>query len=154
MQTRAQAEDVLFGDEVFGNDTLPADQSDAIGDQRSGDRAQRDPNDPPNVVVSGWQVYDNKGLVVEKYEPFFDAGWDYLSLAELNASVTKDSGNLFGQRVMQFYDPRGQVIRTVNPDGRSNVLSTVCPGPCRSEYVHTDAVGSLHLRRERSGAAE
>ncbi len=29
------------------------------------------------VVVSGWQMYDNKGRVVEKYEPFFDQGWDF-----------------------------------------------------------------------------
>ncbi len=32
--------------------------------------------DPLNVVVSGWQVYDNKGRVVEQYEPFFSQGLD------------------------------------------------------------------------------
>ena len=39
--------------------------------------AHEQPADPPNVIVSGWQVYDNKGRVVEKYEPFFSQGWDY-----------------------------------------------------------------------------
>ena len=29
-----------------------------------------------NVIVSGAQVYDNKGRVVEKYEPYFSAGWE------------------------------------------------------------------------------
>lgn len=117
LQTRAQAEAVLFGNEVFGNDTLPADQNDAAGTRAQVIGRRRDPNDPPNVVVSGWQIYDNKGQVVEKYEPFFDTGWDYLSLEE--AERQRDDGirDLFGQRVMQFYDPRGQVIRTVNPDG-------------------------------------
>lgn len=55
--------------------------------------------------------------MVEKYEPFFDAGWDYLSLEEAERQRDEGIRSLFGQRVMQFYDPRGQVIRTVNPDG-------------------------------------
>lgn len=116
-QTRAQAEDVLFGNEVFGSDTLPADQNDTAGTHAPVIGRRRDPNDLPNVVVSGWQIYDNKGQVVEKYEPFFDTGWDYRSLDEAERQRDEGIRNLFGQRVMQFYDPRGQVIRTVNPDG-------------------------------------
>lgn len=65
------------------------------------------------VVVSGWQTYDNKGRVVEKYEPFFASGWDYLSREEAEA----DTPDLFGQKATMYYDPRGQVVRTVNPDG-------------------------------------
>src|SRR5262249_11504013 len=67
----------------------------------------RNANDPPNVVVNGWQVYDNKGRVVQKCEPFFDRGWDF--------SLPQDSQ--LGKKVTMFYDPRGQVIRTLNPDG-------------------------------------
>ena len=37
----------------------------------------RPPGAPDNVIVSGWQVYDNKGRVVEKYEPFFATGYDF-----------------------------------------------------------------------------
>ncbi len=48
----------------------PSPTGDAVGRRRA-------PGDPPNVIVSGWQVYDNKGRVVEKYEPFFSVGWDY-----------------------------------------------------------------------------
>ncbi len=77
LQTRTQAEDIIFGEEpedrIFGSSSLPASQSsndDAIGIERDG-------GDPLNVVVSGWQVYNNKGKVVEKYEPFFASGFDY-----------------------------------------------------------------------------
>ncbi len=117
LQTRAQAEDELFGNAVFGNDTLTADQSDISGTRALLTGRRRNPDEPPNVAVSGWQIYDNKGQVVQKYEPFFDSGWDYLSLEEAERQRTDRVRNLFGQRVMQFYDPRGQVIRTVNPDG-------------------------------------
>jgi RHS repeat-associated protein len=104
LQTRTQAEDITFGDPVFGDSGLPADQSlragDAVGRQRAA-------NDPLRVIVSGWQTYDNKGQVVEKYEPFFSTGFDYAPPA----------GAQFGQKATMFYDPRGQVIGAVNPDG-------------------------------------
>jgi RHS repeat-associated protein len=106
LQTRSQAEDTLFGDPVFGDRVLPADQSDQAGTSAAVIGRQRGPSDPSNVVVSGWQLYDNKGRVVEKYEPFFSQGFDYA------APVDRQ----FGQRVQIFYDPRGQVIRSVNPD--------------------------------------
>jgi RHS repeat-associated protein len=104
VQTRTQAEDVLFGDLYFGSGVLSADQSVASGDTISRRRA---PGEPLNVIVSGWQVYDNKGLVVEKFEPFFSAGWDYVPPSDAQ----------MGQKVTMFYDPRGQLIRTVSPDG-------------------------------------
>jgi RHS repeat-associated protein len=117
LQTRAQAEDILFGTEAFGNDTLPADLSDATGTRAVVFGRRHTMDDPLNIIVSGWQIYDNKGQVVEKYEPFFDTGWDYLSLEEARQQRDEGSRNLFGQRVMQFFDPRGQVIRTLSPDG-------------------------------------
>jgi RHS repeat-associated protein len=104
LQTRTQAEDITFGGATFGDIALPADQSappgDAVGRRRSD-------ADPPRVLVSGWQTYDNKGRVVEKYEPFFSFGWD----------VSPPSDSELGQKAQLFYDPRGQVIRAVNPDG-------------------------------------
>jgi RHS repeat-associated protein len=104
LQTRTQAEDVLFGDPNFGGGVLSADQSIATGDAGGRRRAA---SDPLNVIVSGWQVYDNKGRVVEKYEPFFAVGRDYAAPGAAQ----------FGQKATMFYDPRGQVIRTLNPDG-------------------------------------
>lgn len=102
-QTLTQAEDVLFGDQAFGRGVLPMDQSiptgDTVGTLRNNVEFE------PNVIVSGWQVYDNKGRVVEKYEPFFAAGWSY------------NANGPTGQKVTMFYDPRGQVIKTLNPDG-------------------------------------
>jgi RHS repeat-associated protein len=122
LQTRAQAEDVLLGDEILGNDVLPADQTDVTATAALIQGRSRSETDPPNVVVSGWQTYDNKGNVVQKYEPFFDVGWDYLSLTEAEALREDGVRNLFGQRLQQFYDPRGQLIRTLNPDGSAQRL--------------------------------
>lgn len=99
LQTRTQAEDIVFGDATFGNQVLPVDQTQPGGDAVGQTIANR-------VVVSGWQTYDNKGRVVEKYEPFFSEGWNYAQ------PIDKQ----FGQKATMFYDPRGQVIRTVNPD--------------------------------------
>jgi RHS repeat-associated protein len=118
LQTRTQGEDIRFGDEHFGGgeSVLPVKQSDGAG----GDVAGRRNTDPqnPNVVVSGWQFYDNKGQVVEKYEPFFSEGWDYVQPAE----------SKLGQKVVMFYDPRGRVIRTLNPDGSEQRVILGVPG--------------------------
>jgi RHS repeat-associated protein len=113
LQTRTQAEDVIFGP-PFGDPGLALDQSqpghDAVGQQpRAGE---------PFVVISGWQLYDNKGQVVEKYEPFFATGWDY-------AQATEDQ---LGQKAKLYYDPRGHVIRTVNPDGSEQRVIYGVPG--------------------------
>ncbi|MFI7598296.1 SpvB/TcaC N-terminal domain-containing protein [Actinoplanes sp. NPDC049681] len=59
------------------------------------------------VVVSGWQVFDNKGQVVERYEPFFDAGWLF--------QPEEDARR--GRVVSTFRDPRGRIDRILNPDG-------------------------------------
>ena len=104
LQTRAQAEDTLFGDPHFGGQVIPADQTAPVGETIGRTRTGADPD---NVVVSGWQIYDNKGRVVQKYEPFYATGYDYAAPA--NAQL--------GQNAVMFYDPRGQLIRTLNPDG-------------------------------------
>ncbi len=77
LQTRTQAEDLLFGVDfangaVLGDGGLPADQTasnaPAIG-------VMRDANAPLNVVVSGAKRYNNKGKVVEQWEPYFGSGF-------------------------------------------------------------------------------
>ncbi|HEY9796413.1 MAG TPA: SpvB/TcaC N-terminal domain-containing protein [Leptolyngbyaceae cyanobacterium] len=105
LQTRTQAEEEVFGEFPFGGDVgLPMDQSAAIADAVGQVVASEA---SPTVVVSGWQIYDNKGRVVEKYEPFYSTGWEYAQPLEEE----------MGQKATMFYDPRGQVIRTLNPDG-------------------------------------
>lgn len=103
LQTRALAEDIIFGDATFGSSGLPADpgtaNAPAVG-------IQRGPNTPVNVRVSGWTVYDNKGRPVEQYEPFFSTSFSYQPVQEAQK----------GQKARMFYDPRGQVVRTLNPD--------------------------------------
>lgn len=106
VQSRRQAERVIFGDAVFGNGVVPSTQGDAAAD-RQPVAGVENTSAEPNVVVSGWQRFDNKGRVVEKYEPFFDRGWDFDSLHLAPK----------GQAIRMRYDPRGQLIRTLNPDG-------------------------------------
>jgi len=106
VQTRTQAEDVLFGDPLFGNEVVPEAQDDPTT-TNAFNGTVRQPGEPMNVVVSGWQIYDNKGQVVRKYEPFYDKGFDY-------APPEEEPNGVF---VEQHYDPLGRVIHTVNPDG-------------------------------------
>lgn len=122
VQTRAQAEDLIWTmeqpdgtpvDGTFGNAVLPVkqDETPAPGQKKQKNwplvGIRNTDAQQPNVVVSGWQVYDNKGRVVEKYEPFFAKGWQF-------EPPTDDQK---GQKAKMYYDPRGQVIRTLNPDG-------------------------------------
>ncbi len=123
VQTRQQSEDVIFGettnDRIFGDSGLNPDP-DGTSDNAEG--TERDSQEPLNVVVSGWQVYDNKGQVVEKYEPFFDSGFDF----------AEPSTNQKGKKVQMFYDPRGQVIRTLNPDNTEQRVIFGVPGTIAS----------------------
>jgi RHS repeat-associated protein len=112
LQTRTQAEDVLFGDRVFGGNVLPEDQSDEPGTRQDVVGRENLDHTRPNVVVSGWQIYNNKGWVIEKFEPFYSTGWDY----------AQPSDDERGQKATMFYDPRGQVIRTLNPDESEQIV--------------------------------
>src|SRR5262249_30167729 len=102
LQTRTLAEDVLFGSTQHGAEVLAVDQlrnAPAVGRRR---RA----TDPVNVVVSGSQTYDNKGRAVEKWEPYYSAGWDYVP-----PSVVER-----GEKFVLFYDALGRVERTLSPN--------------------------------------
>lgn len=100
IQTRQQTDDVIFGDPLFGSSGLPGVQgnnADAVG-------TQRDVSDPMNVIVSGWTIYNNKGLAVEQYENFFDTGFDFV-LPSAN-----------GVKARMFYDALGRLVKTKNPN--------------------------------------
>jgi RHS repeat-associated protein len=99
IQKRAQAEELVFGergDDIGLSPEPGSDPSSAVGHRA-----------PDRVVVSGWQVYDNKGRVVERYEPVFATGWAYQGEGETRQ----------GQPTTLHYDPRGHLVRRVNPDG-------------------------------------
>jgi RHS repeat-associated protein len=99
IQQRSQADELTFG--TAGDDVgLPTD----AGTQPWAATASRS---EARVVVSGWQVYDNKGRVVEKYEPFFDEG----------TAFQREEDARQGQHAEMYYDPRGNPVRTLNPDG-------------------------------------
>jgi RHS repeat-associated protein len=105
LQSRTQAEDTLFGDRHFGGGVIPAQPGSPAPATTGRTR-------PDNVAVSGWQRYDNKGRVVEKYEPYFARGFGYAP--PLDSEL--------GRRVTVLYDPRGHPIRTVNPDGSEQLV--------------------------------
>lgn len=109
VQLRVQAEDVRFGDERSGDGVLPADQTQRPGPFTGRPRPE---GAPPRVVVSGLSVYDNKGRVVETYEPFFDEGWDYRRPAPRAGDA----------RTRMRYDPCGRLVRTVLPDGSEQLV--------------------------------
>lgn len=104
LQTRTQADDELFGDETFGGAVLPDDEG-AVTARVDG-RA-RPAGAAPHVVVSGMQVFDNKGQPIERFEPYFATGFDF----EAPSAAQR------GRRDSLFYDPRGELIRTVHADG-------------------------------------
>jgi RHS repeat-associated protein len=106
LQTRAQADDIILDDlGLTAELTAPG----PVATHR------QDPAAPPQVAVSGWQTYDNKGRIVQKYEPSFDTGWAFRPPA---------GGPLNGQpaRVIIRYDPRGLAILTIFPDGSQQRL--------------------------------
>ena len=107
LQTRTQAEDVLFGDPTFGGAVIPPGAGTPAGETAGRPRGAED-----NVVVNGWQVYDDKGRVVEKYEPFYSAGYGY----------GRPGDAQLGRKAIMSYDPRGQLVRTDHPDGSRTVV--------------------------------
>jgi RHS repeat-associated protein len=104
LQTRAQGEDLVFGQTPLGDSIVPLNQPQAGGAVVG--RSVAD-STRPRVVVNGWKVYDNKGRVVEQYEPLFAEGWEYDG-ARIGTQLAK---------MTLHYDPRGQVVRTVHADG-------------------------------------
>ncbi|WP_460223211.1 toxin TcdB middle/N-terminal domain-containing protein [Paraburkholderia terrae] len=118
LQMRMQAGDLIFGDPLFGGAVLPADQNDQTGTLKSVVGQNNTDRHHPNVVVNGWQIYDNKGQIVQTYEPFFSIGWDYTRLADSKR----------GQKIEMQYDPRGQMVRKLNPDGSEQRVIYGVPG--------------------------
>ncbi len=128
VQTRSRAEDLLFGDPLFGDGIVPANQNSA---NTSADVAGRQNTDSlnPNVIVSGWQLYDNKGKVIRKFEPFYSLGWQYIA----------PTGAQLGRSFTLFYDPRGELTRTLNPDGSEQRVVFGVPGTlANSELSNPD----------------
>ena len=100
LQTRTQAEAVEFGEPLRGDAGLPPDQTVAPGDATGRSAASR-------VTVSGWTRYDNKGRVIESFQPYFDQGYGY----------APPSAAQRGRSERQRYDPRGNLVRVEHPDG-------------------------------------
>ncbi|MCK5241622.1 VCBS repeat-containing protein [bacterium] len=98
IQSRAPADEIIYGES--GDDVgLPLDpELEPTPAQGAGNNNR--------VIVNGWTIYDNKGQPIKKYEPFFSQGWDF----------QRKEDALKGMHSTLYYDPRGEIIRTVNPD--------------------------------------
>jgi RHS repeat-associated protein len=121
LQNRMQAEDIIFGDSLFGNSVLPADQDNEFGTTHDVIGQKGESGDPPIVIVSGAQSYDNKGRVVVKTEPYYSSGFEYQSLP---------SQDFYGHslKVIMYYDAMGRVVRIVNPDRSEQIVVYGVPG--------------------------
>ena len=117
LQTRTQAENETVGDPIFGGEVLSPDQSDDPGEVVL---RKRRPEKELNVVVSGAQVFDNKGRIIEKFEPYFEL--------ELGFRYRPPGKDRLGQKATMFYDPIGRVARTLNPDGSEQRVIFGVPG--------------------------
>jgi len=137
LQTRTQADELTVSDVGLSDQPGQANRT-----------VTADASDADRVVVSGWQVYDNKGRPVVTYEPFHATGFGYQApdgpaLAGLAATA-------------QHYDPAGRVVRTVGPDGSETrtvwgvpadltLPSQVQPTPWESYlYGPNDNAGRTH----------
>jgi RHS repeat-associated protein len=72
----------------------------------------------PRWAGTGWTIFDNKGAPVRQYEPFFTASPDF----EFAVSA--------GTSPIQFYDPVGRAIATLQPD---HSWTKTVPGAWRNE---------------------
>ena len=101
LQSRSHADQLIIGD--LGLTADPGGQVQPVSVGQADDTS-------PQVVVSSWQAYDNKGRVVEKWEPFFAQEWAYQP-----PSGDQLAGLL--RKVTTYYDARGLAVLTVHPDG-------------------------------------
>jgi RHS repeat-associated protein len=72
----------------------------------------------PRWVGTGWKVFDNKGMPVREYEPFFTGTHRF------------ESTVLAGVSILRCYDPLGRVAATLHPD---HTWEKVAFGPWRQE---------------------
>lgn len=118
LQTRAQCGPLRFGGAARGDGVLPPEQDDAGPAEIVGVGAEPD---EPHVVVSGARTYDNKGRVVERYAPYLATGWGYAPPGDGQR----------GEPTRTFYDPRGEVVREVEPSGAERRIVRGVPDDLR-----------------------
>jgi RHS repeat-associated protein len=70
-------------------------------------------DESPRVRVSAWERRDNKGNIVESFEPFYDTGWGYTS-REMTALEHPEA---FDRKTTRHYDALDREVRRVGPDG-------------------------------------
>ena len=112
LQTRTQAEDVLFGDADVRRRRAAADQDDAGHGERS----------PGACPPSGRPERRRQRLAGLRQQG--PGGRDVTSRSSPPAWTSRPPGDAAARRSGStiFYDPRGQAVRTVNPDGTEQLI--------------------------------
>ena len=89
-------------------------------------KVQAEPTATHRWIATGWTVFNNKGLPVQHYEPFFDASLDFVYDRKEGVSQ------------FIFYDPVGRVIAVLNPNNtwRKSVIGAWCI----KEYDENDTI--------------
>ncbi|QDG52176.1 hypothetical protein FIV42_15940 [Persicimonas caeni] len=108
VQTRAQAEELDYeraGEAGVDSAGLPPEHGGGVQNAIP-------TSDPNRVRVSGWQRYNNKGKVVQKWEPFFSSGFAFGNVTQAQA----------GKSVKVRFDARGRQVQTIRPDGAKTLV--------------------------------
>ena len=98
-------------------------------------------------IVSGQTEYDNRGLPIKKYLPYFTSN-------DFNTLDAIDTTKPFSQA---FYDPMGRIITKTNPDGTSTSIAynqwstTTIDENGHMQQSVVDAFGRLVQKLEYSG---
>ena len=99
-------------------------------------------------MVSGQTVYDNRGLPITKYLPYFTS----------NNLNTMDSINTTVPSSQVIYDPMGRIVTKTNPDGTySSVkynqwVTTTTDENGHMQQTYVDAFGRLIQKQEYLGS--
>jgi RHS repeat-associated protein len=97
---------------------------------------------PRRWLASGWHAFNNKGWLVERYEPFFSAA----------AAYEPDAAH--GERATTEYDSVGRTVRTINPDGSSRrVVYGGLTDPQAPDLVDPNPWEAFFYDENDSGAA-
>ena len=76
-------------------------------------------------MVSGHKRYNNKGEIVEQFEPYFNSGFDY------------DPDNIpEGVAIKMYYDALGRMVKTLNPDNSEQLVVFGIPEELNAPSVY------------------
>ena len=109
----------------------------------------------PNVVVSGWQIYDNKGRVVERFEPLELGGVSSLGVLSTPIGQHLDLGwvicHSFGMEQTYLQPLEVAMARSLAAQGFPVFRFQGTPGSRHSRHPHVRSVRHVAMLRDSVG---